>query len=152
MRPDRMHLTLRFLGDVSDLQVSVIIQHLEATCSHTLPFSLNVAGLGAFPNLRRPSVIWAGAGPLEPELRPLQQAVEAAARAAQVPPDEKPFHPHITLARIKDTRNAQELSALVETMKSFDAGAFPVSHVSLLSSELTPQGPVYTCIQEFSLS
>lgn len=152
VRPDNMHLTLRFLGDVSEKQVAVLVEQLGELCARTPAFNLSVAGLGAFPNLRRPSVIWAGVVPLDPDLRPLQQAVEDAARAAGLAREDKSFHPHITLARLKDSRNAEELSALVESYKAFDAGAFPVSHVLLLLSELTPKGPIYTCIEEFSLS
>ena len=151
VRSDHMHLTLRFLGEITDDHLEVINPALLEACVNTPSFALGVHGLGAFPNLRRPSVLWVGVGPLQPALADLQRASEAAARSAGLASETKPFHPHVTLARIKDPRSAGGLTGEVEAQRDFGAGAFDVTHVSLFSSELTPRGPIYTRIQEYPL-
>ena len=151
VRPDRLHLTLRFLGEISGEQVKTLSENMTQTCGEVDAFTLTCEELGAFPNLRRPSVIWAGIGPLEPDLARVQAASEAGARAAGLPAEPKRFHPHITLARIKDPRNASPLVDAVDSAGTFHAGAFTVSHVALFSSELTPRGPIYTRIREFPM-
>lgn len=151
VRTGHMHLTLRFLGEVTDERLEVIDPSLRDACANTPSFTLEVRGLGAFPNLRRPSVLWVGVGPLEPALADLQRAAETAARNAGLAPESKPFHPHVTLARFKDPRAAGGLAGEVEARLDFGAGAFDVTHVSLFSSELTPRGPIYTRIREYPL-
>lgn len=151
VRPDRMHLTLRFLGDVTEEQVAALTESLTESCQGVAPFSLNCRELGAFPKLRKPSVVWAGISPLEPDLAQVQSAAETSARACGLTPERKSFHPHVTLVRIKDPRNASALVRAVELEGDFTAGAFEVSHVSLFSSELTPHGPIYTRIRDFPL-
>jgi 2'-5' RNA ligase len=151
VQPDRMHLTLRFLGDITDEQAETLSSLITQACSDVPGFTLTCGGLGAFPNLRRPSVVWAGIGPLEPDLVRVQAASESAARSCGLSAETKPFHPHVTLARIKDPRNAAALVDAIHATSAFDAGAFDVSHVSLFSSELTPRGAIYTRIREFPM-
>ncbi len=148
---DRMHLTLRFLGDVTEGHVAALSESMSEACHDASAFSLACEVLGAFPNLRKPGVVWAGIAPLEPDLARIQSAADHSAVACGLSPETKRFHPHITLARIKDPRNASALARAVELEGDFAAGAFAVPHVSLFSSELTPRGPVYTRIREFPL-
>jgi len=151
VRPENMHLTLRFLGDVTDGQIAGISTHMDEACRAEAPFPLEIAGTGAFPNPRRPSVIWVGAGPLEGPLGRIQEACEAAAQAAGLAPEEKAFHPHLTLARIKEWRGSQPLMERLEREKDVRAGEFTVRDVTLFSSALTSRGPIYRRLKEFCL-
>lgn len=151
VQSDRMHLTLRFLGDVQSEQIDTIADALRQPFALHDAFFLVSDGLGAFPNLRRPSVIWAAIAPLDPDLARVQQLAETAAQSAGLPAETKVYHPHITLARVRNPAAARALGAAVESYPPFRTDAFEVSHVSLFSSELTPRGPVYTRIHEFPM-
>lgn len=144
-----MHLTLRFLGDIDDAARDAVAEFLRGRLANSPPIQIHVQSVGAFPNLRRPSVLWAGAGPLTGPLEVVQGHCEEACRNAGLPPEPKPFHPHITLARIKDHRPPAELAQAVERERAFTAGEFVVHGVSLFMSQLTPRGPVYTRLEEF---
>jgi 2'-5' RNA ligase len=148
-KPENVHLTLRFLGEIDEAAAGQLGDLLAERCADTKPFSLEVRGTGAFPNSRRPSVLWAGVGPVEGGLNALWEAAENASRAIGSPPENREFSPHLTLARIKDSREAGPLMELFEKERDFYAGEFTVSSVSLFSSRLTPRGPVYTRLREF---
>ncbi len=149
VRPEHMHLTLRFLGDITDDQAEGITKFLHQSLEGARPFPLLTQAVGAFPNVRRPSVMWAGVGPLTGPLETVQAHCEHAAQHAGLAPDPKPFHPHITLARIKDHRPPVDLTQAIERERTFTAGEFTVRGVSLFSSELTPRGPNHARLEEF---
>jgi len=169
VKPENMHLTLRFLGEVDEDNINRLKTILSDSYRGMSPFTLSVRGVSAFPNMRRPSVVWVGAVEArearsqvelgnEPALgneraeaiETAYLAAESAARAIGLPPEEKAFHPHLTLARIKDAREAPPLVACLERERDFCAGDFTVRSVSLFSSRLTPHGPVYQRLEEFT--
>ena len=147
VRPEALHLTLRFLGDIDDEQVPALIEALRAA-TRRAPASLVLAGGGAFPSPVRPRVLWAGLrGDLE-ELHDLARAVEQAVVAAGLPPEPRPFHPHVTLGRVKGRvprRVVDELAALP------DLGEVPLDAVVLYESELLPEGARHTVVHRFPL-
>ena len=119
------------------------------------PVRLQPRGAGAFPDLRRPSVLWAGVEALEGDLAALRAAADAAARAAGLPRDNKPFHPHITLGRVRRERPAPEaLERLRETLhdaRDWGPGAIDVDDVALFSSTLRPRGAVHRVLAAYAL-
>jgi len=149
VRPEQIHLTLRFLGDVDKQRLEQLSAALRAAYRGTAPFTVRVRGTGGFPNIRRPNVIWVSLDPVENGLGGIQQKAELAARAIGLPPEERPFKPHLTLARIKEPRAAWPLAAMLEQEAGFDAGEFTVSRVSLFSSQLNPKGALHTRLEEF---
>lgn len=151
VRPGNMHLTLRFLGDIDSDTVHALAARLQPAYAALPAFTMHVAGVGAFPNTRKPAVAWAGAGPIEGGLAEAQRAAEAAAVAVGLTPDAKAFRPHLTVARIRDKRRIGSLPQALEREEDFHGGAFDVTHVSLFSSELRPQGPWYRRLEEFPL-
>ena len=151
VRPENMHLTLRFLGEATEETVNRIAERLALAYQDVTPFTVTVTGTGAFPNLRKPRVVWAGVAPLEGGLEAAQAVAEAAAAAVGLPPETKRFRPHLTLARIRDGRVLGALPAGLAREKDFAAGAFTVASVSLLSSQLTPSGPIHRRVREFFL-
>lgn len=149
---ENMHLTIRFLGDIAENDIERLRIPVEAACATCPPIHLVINGAGAFPALRRPSVLWAGVQEASGALTALQARLESAARTIGLPPEKKTFHPHITLARIKDPRHPCGLPALLEAEAHFAGGDFSAGYVTLFSSELTRQGAVHHRLQEFSLA
>lgn len=149
VRPGNIHLTLRFLGEVDEDGLDRLAEVLSERYTSVSPFPLSVRGIGAFPNLRRPSVIWAGVGPVEGALTEVQAAAEAAAQAIGLPEESKSFHPHLTLARLRLPRGIEPLLARLQDEKDFSGGDFIANAVSLFSSELTPRGSIYRRLKEF---
>lgn len=151
VKPEAMHLTLRFLGDLDSDPVARIRKLLAEGYADVPAFTLKVAGMGAFPNRRRPGVVWAGVEPAEGTLAQAQAVAEQAALAIGLAPETKPFHPHLTLARVKDPAQGRILAEQVPWDEPFDTGSFPVTGVILFSSQLTPRGPIHERLQEYEL-
>jgi RNA 2',3'-cyclic 3'-phosphodiesterase len=155
---DKMHLTLRFLGETTVTQQTQLSIQLAQLCSAQSPIRLNLTGLGAFPNWSRLRVVWTGvAGEVAP-LKELQQGVEQIARASEFTAENKSFSPHITLARIE--RNApgaalRELGQFLNTWAAEEAqqqwGSWTVRQVIHMRSQLRPQGAIYTPLARFPL-
>jgi 2'-5' RNA ligase len=152
VKDGNMHLTLRFLGEVSTEQLTALTKHLAEVYRDCEAAPLSVSGVGAFPNVRRPSVVWVGMQPVEGPLAALQSHAEQAAHAIGLAPESKSFHPHVTLARIRDDRNLGNLPGALADAREYHAGDFTAEHVALFSSELKPGGPIYRRLEEFRLS
>ncbi len=150
---DQMHLTLRFLGDVPEESVPAIIEALHRASCAVAPFDLHAAGLGCFPDARRPRVLWVGATGELTELHKLQERI-AAESAPWGRREERAFHAHLTLGRIKDGagREALRLGAVWLEEADRDFGGWRVNEVALLRSELSPTGARHSVLAESILS
>ena len=151
-----LHLTLAFLGDVATSRMEELgRQAQEAVVGEVEPFCLRLRGVGAFPNLARPRVLWAGlAGTDLSRLRVLQQAVAQAARDVGCPPTDDRFSPHVTLARFKGVSGGKRPPDLNPTLAEYSAwegGELGVCEVVLFESILGRDGPIYRAIQRVSL-
>lgn len=135
----QLHLTLRFIGDADEKQQQLIETGL-ATIRAT-PFHLALAGVGQFPSRGRPRVLWVGLGATT-ALTALQEQVEAVIRKSGFSPD-KPFSPHITLARFRNPPPLGSMDAYQKAHKDFKSEAFGVNHFTLYSSQLTSQSSNY---------
>ena len=151
VKPDNMHLTLRFLGDISQEQADSYIAMLEEGYRELLPFKLHVGGVGVFPSERRPSVVWSGVLPEDGPVAYAHTVAESAARAIGLLPEDKVFRPHLTVARIKDFRDTTPLVEYLHYERQFDGGDLPVRSIRVYSSTLTPKGPIYRCLREITL-
>jgi RNA 2',3'-cyclic 3'-phosphodiesterase len=144
--PQNVHLTLKFLGDVSPANLERLAEALRVeTASHGM-FSMSVCGLGAFPNSRRARVIWIG---LEapPALEDLHRGVEAAAAQLGYVPEERPFSPHLTIGRVGQNVSAldlQRIHSALEAGKVDTLDPFWVEAIHIFKSDLQPGGAVYT--------
>jgi 2'-5' RNA ligase len=141
-----IHLTLKFLGDVSPANLEMLSQMLTVEVAKHQVFEMEFEGLGAFPNPRRPRVIWIGiqapAG-----LEALQHRIEAAAATMGYPPDKRPFSPHLTIGRVKQKVNAagmQKIRSALEENQVGSLGTTLVTAMHLFKSDLKPTGAVYT--------
>lgn len=148
LKPEAMHLTLRFLGEVSEEDAARFGVDVAERVRGFAPIPLSVSGVGAFPNSRAPSVVWAGVSPDEGPLADVQRITEEAAQAIGLKPERRAFHPHLTLARIREPQQARPLMALLAHERDFSGGSFDANRLVLYKSRLTPQGAIYTAIQE----
>jgi 2'-5' RNA ligase len=145
--PGNIHLTLRFLGDTALQQRHAIIAGLQSAAASWRPFELAIAGLGGFPSLRRPRVIWVGLDGDLAALNAMQAAVEALAQAAGLPAEEKGFSPHLTLARGRRDASPRMLAEVGQAVERYTPAPppppFSVDRVVYYHSDLRPSGAVY---------
>jgi 2'-5' RNA ligase len=138
-KPEHLHFTLRFIGELPGEAVPALKDSLSKVSLRR--FEGRLAGTGRFPRRGLPRILWAGFWPEQP-LTDLQRAIEAAVRRAGAIPEERPFWPHLTLARLRDT-TAEAAEAFLGKWKDFVSAEFPVESFVLYSSTLTPGGPIY---------
>lgn len=148
-RPEQLHLTLRFLGEV-DVDWSA---RMEAALSgvQVEPFLLPVAGMGAFPPRGTARVIWVGVGQGHPRLHQLRQRIDDALLGTGFPLDVRIFHPHVTLGRVKDSSAPAAAAEFLKRHRDFESAPFRVETFQLYASELRPGGAVHTLQREFRL-
>ena len=144
VRPEGVHLTLRFLGDTPPERIGQLLPLLAAAASGYAPLEARAAGLGTFPGPGKPPrVLWMGIG-LPPSAASLQAECERAAVAVGFPPEERPFRGHLTLARFRER-------VLRPALPPVDLGPIPLETLALVGSERRPGGAVYTPIARFPL-
>ncbi|MBL7200385.1 MAG: RNA 2',3'-cyclic phosphodiesterase [Anaerolineae bacterium] len=145
VRPEGIHLTLKFLGEVPTERVEAISQATRSACAPHTPLSLAIGTLGCFPNPRRPRVIWVGVDEPTGALARLQRDVERTLKPLGYPPEGRAFSPHLTLGRVKGggPDALEELGAYV-SRASVQVGEMRATSVSLIRSALLPGGAVYT--------
>lgn len=151
VKPDAMHITLKFLGEIESTQIAKIKQLLPQILNEHSAFRIEVAKLGAFPHNHAPRVVWVGLQEASDRLAKMQQRLETALAAIGIPPEEKEASLHITLARVKHKLD-KLLPQLLKQYADIAFGTVPVDRVVLFQSELRPSGPVYTPLAEIKLS
>lgn len=144
VKPENLHYTLSFLGEIPAAQLARAVVAMRGAVSRTLPFPVSIGGLGAFPGLERPQVIWVGCTQGAEDLGRLAGEVKVALGRERLPSDPKPFRPHLTLGRTKDNRQWGELVRAVRAHRDSAIGVEWVRTVTVMESRLTPDGPVYT--------
>ncbi|MCP4357274.1 MAG: RNA 2',3'-cyclic phosphodiesterase [Chloroflexi bacterium] len=140
VQPDKMHLTLRFLGDTAVNQLLSITQQLDELTAEQPAFRLQLNGLGCFPNRKRPRVIWVGVAGETATLQLVKHDLDKRLLPLGWTQENKPFRAHLTLGRVKDGRAA----ARVNWQATVNPITFPVNALHLIESQLTSQGPIYT--------
>jgi 2'-5' RNA ligase len=154
-RPEGLHLTLQFLGDVPVRLIGLVKESVDKACEGISPFKLQTGGPGVFPNERRPRVLWVGVeGDLE-QLHKLTSAVNKELGALGYKPDTT-FSPHLTLGRVKGHAGddfQRALADAISTLKSqkLTEVIFPVEAVTLMQSELRSGGSIYTRLRTIEL-
>jgi len=154
VRSEGIHLTLKFLGDVPANQIGEIIRALERSCQGFAPFSLSCGGLGCFPNLKRPRVVWVGIQEETGTLAQLQKAIEENVAPLGYPTEKRKFSPHLTLGRVQrrvSSGDQRRLGELVEVSEIGTLSQMQVKSVNLMRSDLRPSGAVYTRLAEVEL-
>jgi 2'-5' RNA ligase len=142
------HLTLAFLGDVPNSDLSEICRVVAASAGEIEPFEIEVKGVGAFPSAIKPRVIWAGVtAPNLKLLFDLQESIVYSLAGIGHRPDDQRFHPHVTLGRIKHQRHGPgDLTGIIERYRLWSAGQYTVTDVEVFASTLGPTGPAYNVL------
>jgi 2'-5' RNA ligase len=149
--PEGIHLTFKFLGEVDPSRLGEIEAALRQAGRDIPPFRLRAAGVGAFPGRGEPRVIWVGVeGEVEIAAR-LQEALERALEAIGFPAEKRPFHPHLTLGRVKGEARGDWRPTLARASEEV-IGEFEVREYALFESRLDPQGATYTVLGRFPLT
>jgi len=144
--PGNTHLTIKFLGEVSPLNLGILMKTLKLLSSKQTEFKVHIGKIGAFPSIKRPRVIWVGIN-ASPALIDLQQSVEKETQKLGFPIEVRLFSPHLTLGRVDFHANPDTISRITEalfSLKDEQVGSFTVRHLTLFKSELTPEGAIYT--------
>lgn len=153
VEPSNIHLTLKFIGEIDEEQVEKIKASLDEIAKNRHCFDIHLAKVGAFPKISYPRVVWAGIDEGYEECKTLAKSVEDTMERLGFKKEERDFSPHLTLGRVRSSKNKAQLMACLEKEKDFvSPGKVSVSKIILFQSTLTPKGPVYAPLKKFPLA
>lgn len=147
---EQVHLTVKFLGDVPDGDVAAVCEAVSRATKVSAPFELGVEGAGCFPPGGPVRIVWIGAGDSSDRLKSLVERVESEMEALGFPRENRPFAAHLTIGRAKEDRSGGAVRAAVAAAK-FKPFVQSVTSVTLMSSVLSPRGPIYTPVHRATL-
>lgn len=143
-RPEGIHLTLKFLGNIDEEMISRIGDSMKKATERSSVFSIRLSGLGIFPGPRFPRVVWIGVKEGGEDLKGLNRAIDKTMDKLGFSAEEREFRPHLTLGRVRSQERRDELLKAIEELQNFETGSFEAREVSLIKSDLKPGGAVYT--------
>ncbi len=144
VEPENLHLTVKFLGGVPADRLTAVGLALRKAAAEIEPFHISLTGVGAFPNLAHPRVIWVGASEGVQEATALWRRVEDAMFVLGFPPDDRTFTLHLTLGRERSPGRSGLLQQAAEKLGRYEFGRFEVASLTVFRSDLHPTGPIYT--------
>jgi len=150
VEPPNIHVTMKFLGEVSEDRVGEIAEALKRAATGTGQFDIGVKGIGVFPNLRYIRVVWAGVAEGSDEVIGLHQGIDRELGLLGFR-SERDFVPHLTIARVKTAKQKERLAAFVKEMVDVEFGVTRAQAVELKQSTLTPKGPIYSTLARVEL-
>lgn len=148
VQPGNIHLTLKFLGNIDPADTEMIATAMRNAVRDQVPFRLVAKGVGVFPGLRRPRVLWVGLNDQSGSLRALQVALDANLADIGFPKEKRPFKGHLTIGRIKRAPGPKIVGEMLQKYADFVSDEFKVHQISLFKSDLHPTGAVYSKLQE----
>ena len=152
VEPKNLHLTLKFLGEISEAQRQGVEACLKRIASQQPPFTLQLQGVGAFPSVESPRVVWVGIAQGKEEVRALAERIEQEATTLSLRQEERPFSAHLTLGRVRSPRNRKALAQRLRKAAWQPPGPFQVESITLFQSLLSSAGPTYTVLASIPLS
>ncbi len=144
---ENIHVTMRFLGDISSDMADRVFEEMKAV--QFVPFRIQLKGVGVFPSLSYPRVVWAGIAEGTNELRGIFDQLELRLRNLGFAADAHGFSPHLTISRVRSGRNKAVLADFVKSNASFDFGTIRADCLRLKKSVLSPKGPSYSTLKEY---
>jgi len=145
---ENLHFTVRFLGEITPAQVAQVKLAARAAAAETVPFRLTLHGVGAFPSLQQPRVVWIGVREGGEELAALSGRLDDALAGHRFPRENRPYEAHLTLARVRDRRLWRELVRALEVFHDATVGGQEVRSLSVMESHLRPGGARYVKVEE----
>jgi 2'-5' RNA ligase len=155
VKPESIHLTLKFLGDTPLSQIESIVQGMEKAALACPAFTLSTTRIGAFPSLSNPKVIWLGLKGETDKLQATFAEVEKNISRLGFPTDTREFAPHLTLGRLRENAGRNDIETTAKILKSappIPQTSLHASHICLFKSQLLPAGPLYTRLTQISLA
>ena len=150
VEPENLHITLRYIGEVASGDVEAVAEAAEGCWREAVGGKLAVRGMGAFPNVRQPRVIWVGLGEGRELACRLHEALSDRLEAKlNMERERRRFSPHLTIGRVKAPPGGGDITRAIKELADVDLGAFHCSRFVLYQSELTPQGPIYSAIRTY---
>jgi len=150
VKPENIHLTLKFLGDIEEDLSHEVVHVIEGTCRKFKPFTLTVRGTGVFPNARAPRVLWVGLSQ-DKDLTGIKHGIDAGLVPLGFAPEDRAFVPHLTIGRLRSSRGHSALLDKVARLRDNSYGVIDVASIVLMRSDLGPQGARYTKLAETPL-
>ena len=150
VRPENIHLTLKFLGDIEEGLCNDITRVIEGACNTFQPFSLSIQGTGVFPNARAPRVVWVGLSQ-DTSLAGIKQEIDTGLVPLGFEQEDRSFVPHLTLGRFRSSQGKRSLMDKVVQLRDNSYGVIDVKSIALMRSDLSPHGARYTKIAEIPL-
>ncbi|HCA80029.1 MAG TPA: RNA 2',3'-cyclic phosphodiesterase [Bacteroidetes bacterium] len=147
--PDKFHITLKFLGDAEPPVIPKLAESLQKSIGGLGAFEVSYEGVGGFPNIIRPRVVWIGTKPSS-ALDRVQRLIEESCAALGFPRDDRQFHAHITLGRVKGNRGLDGLTARLKSV-TFEPSIARCSEIHIMRSDLKPTGSVYALLKSIPL-
>jgi 2'-5' RNA ligase len=147
VEPQNIHVTVRFLGNISSEAVEKIFEEMKKV--QFVAFDIRIQGVGAFPNVKYPRVVWAGIKEGADQLRSIFSQLEPRLHGLGFAPDARGFSPHLTIARVRSGRGKVQLAQCITENANFEFGVIKGQCLKLKRSNLTPKGPVYSTLREF---
>ncbi len=148
VEPQNLHMTFQFLGDVEEEKLMDIIKNMQTIAYKYKPIHVRYKSLGVFPSLDKARVLWVGVAEGANHLKDLAREITKANRRSGIREEGKPFHPHVTLCRIKEF-DRRKLRELLKQHENTNFGEDTVDRIALVKSSLSSVGPVYTILEEF---
>jgi 2'-5' RNA ligase len=146
VKPGNIHLTLKFLGNIETGLIEPVLREMELIGRQMEPFSLEVSGIGCFPNMKNPRVIWVGIEDRDQRVVKLQSTLESSLESIGFSREKRNFTPHLTIGRIKISHGKGVLLDEVRKIGNPFLGSIEVKEMVLFQSDLHPQGAIYTPI------
>ena len=150
VEPHNIHLTLKFLGDMSEDQLEKLYQGVAEGAQGITSFEIRLSRLGAFPNLKKPRVIWIGIEDGKEKLIQLQQKLEDSIFNYGFPKEDRKFSAHLTIGRVKSPRGLDDLVTIMKNTP-FESNSIGIREMVVMKSTLTPEGPIYTPLKRIGL-
>lgn len=147
---ENLHITIKFLGEIDEERIPEIEQVIKQYVKDEKPFSLRLGGMGAFPSVKKPKVVWIGGqGRGNQRLKKLAKKIRKELERRGFRKDRHGYHTHVTLARVD--WYTDELKELIAKHREVEIGKMPIEKIWIKKSELTSQGPIYTTLEEIPL-
>jgi len=154
IRPENLHLTLKFIGKASEEQAEKITLMIQEAAGKNSPFMMQIATIGAFPKIDFPRVIWAGLDKGDAEAKKIAAELEKETQMLGIAKEERKFSSHITIGRVRSGKNRLKLVKILKELTDKPRERFPevnIGRITLFKSTLTPQGALYESLSEATL-
>ena len=144
VRLENIHLTMKFLGDIDEIEIESIESALRDSVKMQTPLTLSAKGVGVFPGIRRPRVLWVGIHDHDTGLAGLQKSIEEQLHRTGYSKEGRPFKGHLTIGRAKGYVDGRKLKVALDSFFAFESSPFTVNEFFMFRSVLKPGGPEYT--------